>query len=314
MANSVEIADRKKKELSRTIIKFFEKYAEESSIENLESLDMAALVTHLYSRLDKMEAAMEKSAYLDPIDVVFKQSGDNIVEILPQGSFLTEYRFDIYDPNISDVYRQYRIRHLDDIVRQTVNAVRRAIERALRQKKSKQQVMDIFKRVLGLNEQQEQAVANYEQALQNNSSLALALQNRDKEKDSMVENAILIGVPLTMVQINRLVNQYIANSKLYRSNLIAETELLGAASLGEYEAIVQAGMLGAVETANLRKYWMTQEDERVRANHVAIPVMNPEGVGFFDVFRTPLGAMRYPRDELGVPQNVINCRCFLVYK
>lgn len=314
MANNIEIADRKKKELSRTIIKFFENYAKDASVEDLEQLDMTTLVSHLYTRLDKMSAAIEQSHFLDPIDLVFKQSGDNIVNILPQNYFLHDFRFDIYDPSISDAYRRYRIRHIDDIVQGTIRAVRNAIERALRKKKTKEEILKTYQRTLGLNEQQEQAVENYENALKNNSAMALYNQNRNKEKDGMVEAALIAGIPLAQYQINRLVSQYINNSKLYRANLIAETELLSVASLGEYEGIVQAGIAGAVELTGLRKYWITQEDERVRANHVAIPVMNPNGVEFFDVFRTPLGGMRYPRDEMGVPENVINCRCFLVYK
>lgn len=312
--NSVEIADRKKKELSRTIINFFEKYARESRLEDLEAIDMASLISHLYTRLDGMVDAIEKSKYLDSVDVVFKESGDNIINIIPKGNFLSEYRFDILRTNTLDAYIEYRIRHIDDIVKRTVRAVRNALERAIRQKKSKEQLMKTFEDYLGLNEQQEQAAYNYEQGLIGGSSKVLSYENRNKEKDYLVESAILSGISLSQSKINSLVSQYIRNSKKYRADMIAENELLGVSSLGEFESIIQAGAVGALDVANLKKFWVTQGDERVRANHAAIPVMNPYGVGIFDTFRTPLGALRYPRDELGLAENVINCRCFLIYK
>jgi uncharacterized protein with gpF-like domain len=55
------------------------------------------------------------------------------------------------------------------------------------------------------------------------------------------------------------------------------------------------------------KEWLTQQDDRVRDSHAEI---DGETVGLDDVFSNGLEC---PGDENGDPEDVINCRCSLLY-
>ena len=256
---------------------------------------------------------MNKSDFMPILDVVFQEAGNNIINVLPKGSFLSKYRFDIFYDTTFDVYKRFRVKTTKDIVNDTVSAVKQAIERAINEKRSNEEILYEFKHSIGLNRQQENAVNNYKKALISGSLQSLKYENRDKSKDNEIISSIVAGALLSRSKVNSLVNAYRQRSIEYRANLIAETETLKYASAGEYESIIQAGMEEVIELNGLKKFWVTQRDERVRANHIAIPLMNNMGIDIWDYFQTPLGPMRYPRDENGAPGNIVNCRCYLKY-
>ena len=63
---------------------------------------------------------------------------------------------------------------------------------------------------------------------------------------------------------------------------------------------------------DVRRFWNTQGDERVRGSHMRIPRLNPKGRGLNSPFKTPLGDLLYPGDsQRGTAANVVNCRCFV---
>lgn len=313
MLNSIAIADKHKDDLKEIILDFFKDFSRHLSVDNISELDMQQFLNQLYSRLDDMEKELNASKFIPTLDLIFEESGNNIINILPKGSFLAKYRFDIFYENTFDIYKRHRVQTTRELAYDSIRAVRQYIERALRENQDKEEILRGCKKVVGLNPMQEQAAHNYMLYLQNGDRQALQNKNRNSEYDDIVLASIISGKLLSSTKINKLTSDYINRSKLYRVALIAETESIGYAEMGEYESIIQAGMLEAVDLSNLKKIWVTQKDERVRANHQAIPAMNPDGVGILEYFRTPLGLMRYPHDNLGVAENVINCRCYLKY-
>lgn len=313
MPTVISIADKHKNMVREKVLKFFKDFARQTKIEDLERLDINSLLSVLYKRLNDMDKEMNKTDFMPILDVVFQEAGNNIINVLPKGSFLSKYRFDIFYDTTFDVYKRFRVKTTKDIVNDTVSAVKQAIERAINEKRSNEEILYEFKHSIGLNRQQENAVNNYKKALISGSLQSLKYENRDKSKDNEIISSIVAGALLSRSKVNSLVNAYRQRSIEYRANLIAETETLKYASAGEYESIIQAGMEEVIELNGLKKFWVTQRDERVRANHIAIPLMNNMGIDIWDYFQTPLGPMRYPRDENGAPGNIVNCRCYLKY-
>lgn len=97
---------------------------------------------------------------------------------------------------------------------------------------------------------------------------------------------------------------------------IAVTESLQATETIRYESARNSS-----ETAKyrMRKVWFTQGDSRVRASHSAVNgqsrVVNHQGWGGRPgKFKVGGASLRYPRDPVGPPGEIINCRCFLEYR
>jgi SPP1 gp7 family putative phage head morphogenesis protein len=85
-----------------------------------------------------------------------------------------------------------------------------------------------------------------------------------------------------------------------RARTIARTETVGALNEGEHLAAIESGVMQS-------KSWLTQQDARVRESHQSI-----------DGERVPLGArfsngLLYPGEHGAPPNEVINCRCTLLY-
>lgn len=171
-----------------------------------------------------------------------------------------------------------------------------------------------LRNTIGLTAKQELAVRNYENNLRNLNRDALRRELRDKRFDPSILRSIKNDSPLTDEQINNMVNRYRERMVNHRALTLARTEAFRAVSLGQHTAGIQALQLGAVNGNKVRRFWVHMHDLRVRDAHRAVPGMNPEGVPLDGYFQTPLGQMRYPRDPMGSPGNVYNCRCWIKIK
>lgn len=89
-----------------------------------------------------------------------------------------------------------------------------------------------------------------------------------------------------------------------RAETIARTETGIAASVGADTAAEATGL-------QLDKRWVATEDQRTRPTHHAA---NGEVRAMHDLFDVGGAKMRFPRDPNGPPQEVINCRCVVLYE
>jgi HK97 family phage portal protein len=85
-----------------------------------------------------------------------------------------------------------------------------------------------------------------------------------------------------------------------RATRIARTETVGALNQGDFMAAKDSGVMASKE-------WLTMEDDKVRDSHVPLDGMN---IALSDVF--PNGCA-FPGDGAGGADEVINCRCTLLY-
>jgi hypothetical protein len=94
----------------------------------------------------------------------------------------------------------------------------------------------------------------------------------------------------------------------YRAKVIALTETHSAAQYASHETAVQ------IETDNdltVYKEWVPVEDERTRESHA--DMADHEPILLHEMFDVDGVQMERPSDPRGGAENVINCRCSLVY-
>ena len=87
---------------------------------------------------------------------------------------------------------------------------------------------------------------------------------------------------------------------LARAEMIARTESIGALNEGEYTSALASGVF-------VEKEWMTQGDDKVRESHAALDGVRIPIEDEFD------NGLMFPGDQNGDAEEVINCRCTLLY-
>ena len=162
---------------------------------------------------------------------------------------------------------------------------------------------------IGLTARQERAVTNFRRMLEEGDAAVLDRALRDKRFDSSIRRALAGDKDLTPAQIDKMVDRYRARYIKYRSEVIGRTEAIRALSGGSDEYIRSQVDAGVIDARQVRREWVPTRDGRTREAHIAIPRMNPEGVGLDEPFASPLGPIRFPADPLTDPANSIQCRC-----
>lgn len=162
---------------------------------------------------------------------------------------------------------------------------------------------------IGLTARQERAVTNFRRMLEQGDPSALDRALRDKRFDGSIRRAIAGDKELSQAQIDKMVNRYRERYIKYRSEVIGRTEAIRAISGGADEYIRSQIDAGLIDARQVRREWQPTRDGRTREAHIAIPRMNPEGVGLDEPFASPLGPIRFPADPLTDPANSIQCRC-----
>jgi uncharacterized protein with gpF-like domain len=108
---------------------------------------------------------------------------------------------------------------------------------------------------------------------------------------------------LGIAEIARAINTVIPGETRSRAAMIARTETHGAANYGADAAARATGL-------DLRKEWVSADDERTRESHAEA---NGQIVGMNDAFDVGGEALMFPGDPEGSPENTINCRCSVAH-
>ena len=105
-----------------------------------------------------------------------------------------------------------------------------------------------------------------------------------------------------------------SKNKILRPSGDQGTESIRAVSAGNHLAWKQAAEDGKVDADAVVRLWVYTHDGKTRPAHIAIPSMNPDGVGLDEAFDSPLGPIMYPGDPDADIANTANCRCAVVYR
>jgi hypothetical protein len=109
------------------------------------------------------------------------------------------------------------------------------------------------------------------------------------------------SVPQTATAIR----EELLEAKKWQATMLARTDLIGLANGGSWVAAMSLG-----DARPRYKRWINADDEKVRPTHVE--AMN-QVVGIDQPFQVGDSSLRFPGDPLGEDDEVINCRCTLVY-
>lgn len=162
---------------------------------------------------------------------------------------------------------------------------------------------------IGLTEQQQQWVAGYRRALeQQDYSRALGYELSSGNADRTVRSAQRRGVSLSPERVSEMVEQYRRNAVAYRAEVIARTEAQGAAEAGAQDALAQAVERGDVQADELIVTWHAgPATAHAREDHQA---MDGQSVKFGQDFTLPDGTrMSGPHDPRGGAKHNAQCRC-----
>ena len=143
-----------------------------------------------------------------------------------------------------------------------------------------------------------------------NTQVGSHIQNIEATTMNQIRKAILEGTEqdLGPEPISRLIRGRVGGQiGRRRAITIARTETHSAASYANNAVAKESGV-------NLKKRWVSTNDERTREHHRAV---NGQEVGMDEDFIVPYKgvdyAMGFAGDPRGGPANVINCRCVIVY-
>lgn len=246
----------------------------------------------------------------DALEEAAQAGGRAWIAAVPGGAVLDPaFRFSLVNPATADFVRNYSLDLIRVITEDTREAVRRGLQSDVASGLNPRDTARAFRSNLGLTPRQEQAVRNYERALLQADPDALRRGLRDKRSDAAVRRSARARSPLPRAQVDSLVERYRQKMLRHRSEVIARTESLRAATVGQRAAVRQAAAAFAVDTDRLRRFWVKTNDSRTRDAHRAVPDMNPDGVRMDEPYKTPLGDLMYPRDPNGSGANTIQCRC-----
>jgi len=216
--------------------------------------------------------------------------------------------FDQVNQRAVDVMQQERLRLITNFTTEQRAATRSALVDGIRRGLNPVEQARNFRGSIGLTARQQAAVENYRRLLEQGSSEALRRELRDRRFDSTVRSAIRSGEPLTVAQVDRMVERYRERFISFRANTIARTEALRAVHAGTDEMYFQAiddGFLGADQ---LERRWLTARDERVRSSHRRLNGL-VRAIG--ETFPGNAGPLRFPGDPDAPSSETVQCRCAL---
>lgn len=311
MANKPEIlqiSDRFEPRIRRALLSAFDAMRGRVSLAEVQRRLEARGVEGVMQLLDGIEGDL--APVREELRAAIAESGRATIGLMPKAAVLNpDFAFDLLNPNTVEFVRKYEFNLIRQVSEGTREAARNSLLRDVVSGRNPVDTARNFRSTIGLTAKQEQAVANYRKALEVLDGRALTRKLRDGRFDRTVRRAIESGQALTQKQIDKMVGRYKERYIKYRSEVIARTEALRAATVGQEESVNQMLSSNAVDNSRVRKFWVYTTDARTRAYHRQIPGMNPDGVPLDGQYQTPLGTLKFPRDPSGIALNTVQCRC-----
>lgn len=256
--------------------------------------------------LDKALGPIEP-ALLKPLEATAHEAGGSALDATPaiRGGSLA-MRFDAINPHTVQTVRTYGFNLIQQVADDTRDGIRAIVANALEFGGHPTEQARQIRSLIGLTENQADAVANFRRLLTDRDPAALDRALRDKRFDGTL-NRVLgdEGVDdLSGEQVDQMVERYASRMLDFRANTIARTETINAARIGTQNAWVQASENGLLERSKIRQGWMVTPDDRLCIYCAAVPDLNPDGVPIGSQFKTPLGPVDGPTLHP-------NCRCIV---
>ena len=223
--------------------------------------------------------------------------------------------FDQTNTRAVQAMRSNQLRLVTNFTEQQRRATQAALLDGIQRGENPREIARAFRNSIGLTEQQERWVRNYERQLRDLDRGALARELRDSRFDRTVRGAIDRGEPLTRAQVDKMVDHYRKRALKLRSETIARTEGLRVAHEGTDEMYRQAIESGQLQGDQLIRIWATALDENVRSfgtgAQTSHRTMHGQQRLVGEPFVSGAGNLTLNPGAFGVALDDINCRCLV---
>jgi Phage Mu protein F like protein len=220
--------------------------------------------------------------------------------------------FEPGNPEAAKELRKIGLQFIRQFTADQRRLVRRVLSESLKSGEGPLAAARKLKESIGLTDYQQQVVENYRTSLETGSRDALDRVLRDARFDSTVTRAVDSGNILPRPQIERMVRRYAERMIDYRARTIARTEAMRAVSRARHTAwSIAVRQLGGSHF-HVHKTWIATLDDRVRDSHADMDHQRVTGMD--TPFESGDGELLlYPGDPLAPAEEVINCRCSVLY-
>jgi hypothetical protein len=213
------------------------------------------------------------NASMDLMREAMRQAGQGSLELLP--GYQIDYSFDMLNPRAVDWLSVNSASLVTGVTDNTVEALRYILRRSFVDGIPPRDAAVLIRKVVGLLPQHATAVYNYRQEL--------------------------IAKGMVPRRIDDLVEGYADRLLTFRAEMIARTETIRAASMGQHEGWRQAVGDGLLDPARTRRKWIVTPDDRLSRDRCA--PMAGQQRGLEEEFQTGLG------NYVLTPPSGPNCRC-----
>lgn len=265
--------------------------------------------THdLAQRLSGMGVAPGATNFVREARAAFEAGATGGQLQMPKG-LQARATLDLTDPQAVRYLRETLPTLIREVGEESIRAARAAVQRGFEEGRPAPKIAREIRDSIGLTQKQSSYVGNFRRQLETGESpprFQLPWNRRLSASERAQARSIYNAGGERSSRVNRLVARYYESLVNRRSKNIARTEVHRAFEQGREETWRQATERGLLDPATTRRVWIVTPDDRLRPDHAAIPVMNPNGVRLDQPFETPFGAIMAPSDP---HPNLINCRC-----
>ena len=114
-----------------------------------------------------------------------------------------------------------------------------------------------------------------------------------------------MGVPETARALRRMVDDRMGEIAQWRAERIARTEIISSSNMGSLQGAVNS-------QATVKKKWLTSGLKGVRVTHLDAEAQPARDLN--QTFQVGNDQLQYPGDPNGSAEEVINCRCTIIYE
>jgi hypothetical protein len=208
---------------------------------------------------------------------------------------------------VRDFSQAYRVKLAGNMADEQLATVQSVLQDATLQGQAPAVTARILRQTIGLTPYQAGHVISFRRQLETLDPNVLGRALRDKRYDKTVSRAILQSDPLSDDQVDSMTTAYHRRYLAYRAMTIARTEGLRSANNGHAVAIED--FTDEHPGFSVVKTWMSTEDSKTRADHVALN--GQQVVGMQTPFIVPGNGdqILWPHHPDAPLRQVVNCRC-----
>ena len=218
-------------------------------------------------------------SFKDVLQATFAAGGTAAITALPPSIVTTNLRFDMTNPEAIEHLNTYAFDLIQQVTQDQRDAIQQIVTRAFEEGGHPIEQARSIREIIGLTSKQEQAVANYREALEGgNYRDALSRALRDARFDPTLRGAIQSEKPLSQEYVDKLVGRYREKYLKYRAENLARTETARASAQGQRALWNQASKQGLLPKTTKRIWIASVGDPRTCEDCLDLADSDPVGL------------------------------------